>query len=191
MVPLCGFLTHCWHSCTPGSMQGELGGMQRWGAGAEQSRAGCLPKGILHAMPRHAMPCRAVLRWPRRPSVTNCRTGAWAAVSCARHTRVPNPQPGLRPTPAPPPQPLQPSSPAFNPHPRQRIPVPGVIPHNLALQRTLGPTEAGCSPARHPLPLPVRARFSRPVLARAPRCSLGGHWPGRMLSLYHSFVALL
>lgn len=156
------------------------------GRRAEQSRAGCLPKGIPHAMPCHAVP-----RQPRRASVTNCHTGAWAAVSCARLAHTCLTRSLAFAPPAPPPQPLQPSSPAFNPHPRQRIPVPGVIPHNLALQRTLGPTEAGCSPARRPLPLPVRARFSRPVLARAPRCSLGGHWPGRMLSLYRSFVALL
>lgn len=107
--PLCGFLTSFWHSCTPGSMQGELG---VWA-----QSAGCLPRGI---------PC-AVLWQTRRGSVTNGRAGAWAAVGCARlaHTYL------IRslafPLPAPPLQALQPHRSAISSHPWQQIPVPATI----------------------------------------------------------------
>lgn len=132
-----GFLTCCWHSCTPGSIPGHRYGVQEW-----------LPA-QRHPVCR-ATPCCAVAA-----TQSECDKLFHRCVGCCRRyqtlTHISNLQPGpFHPaTTAHHCTPLQSRSPTSNSQPRQRIPLAVVMPCNLALQRVLVPAEAGCSPACH------------------------------------------
>lgn len=115
------------------------------------SGSGCLPSGIPCGM---AMPCHSAPWWPHRVSVTNCFTGAWAAVSCARlaHTRLTC---SLALFTLPPLHTLQSHSPTSDSQPWQQIPVTVSMPCKLALQKALIPAGAGLQPAMRLSPSPT------------------------------------